>query len=161
VTALVVATTLSRARLAEPVAASRWTRRRRADASWAANQLCGHLRAATPTVPCFGDQKDAALRLDRGGGRLLRRSPRDRTADLGRLVRMEWSSAAGSDPRDIDRVEGVLQAVYDGAFTVRNPYAGTLNVPRDRLRKLQVIRAHESVVIEPAPPSATKSSIAT
>ncbi len=67
----------------------------------------------------------------------------------GLLCRLEWRSAPGDDSRDLDRAEGALVRADSDAFTLETPYAGTLVVPRDRLRKLIVEAVGRRLVVDP------------
>jgi hypothetical protein len=67
----------------------------------------------------------------------------------GLLARLEWRSAPGSDPRDIDAAEGALLSAGPDSFALETPYAGTLIIPRDRLRRLVVEGWGRRVVVDP------------
>jgi hypothetical protein len=67
----------------------------------------------------------------------------------GLLTRLEWRSAPGTDPRDIDAAEGALLSASADAFTLETPYAGTLVIPRDRLRRLVVEGWGRRIVVDP------------
>ena len=67
----------------------------------------------------------------------------------GLLCRLEWRSAPGDDLRDLDQVEGALTLAGADAFTLETPYAGTLVIPRDRLRKIVVEGVGRRLVIDP------------
>jgi hypothetical protein len=79
----------------------------------------------------------------------FRRASRPSREVEGLLCRIEWRSAPGDDPRDLDQAEGALIAADAEAFTLDTPYAGTLVVPRDRLRKLIVEASGRRLVIDP------------
>ncbi|HEY2159096.1 MAG TPA: hypothetical protein VGH33_25940, partial [Isosphaeraceae bacterium] len=79
----------------------------------------------------------------------FRRAPRPSREVEGLLCRIEWRSAPGDDPRDLDQAEGALVRADAEAFTLETPYAGTLVVPRDRLRKLVVEAIGRRLVIDP------------
>jgi hypothetical protein len=67
----------------------------------------------------------------------------------GLLARLEWRSAPGTDPRDNDAAEGALLSAGPDAFTLETPYAGTLRIPRDRLRRLAVEGWGRRIVVDP------------
>ena len=68
----------------------------------------------------------------------------------GLLVRLEWRSSPGDEPRDLDQVEGALLAVTDAAFTLATPFAGDLTIPRDRLRRLKVLGNARRIILDPS-----------
>jgi hypothetical protein len=78
----------------------------------------------------------------------FRRAPEQGEAIEGLLVRLEWRSAPGNDPRDLDQIEGALLAINDDTFTLATPYSGELTVPRDRLRKLKVLGNGRRIVLD-------------
>ncbi len=82
-------------------------------------------------------------------GLYLRRSPATSAAIDGPWVRAEWRTAAGADPRDVDRAEGVLESVKDDEITLQVPFLGSLAVSRDRLRKLQFLGKSRRILIDP------------
>ncbi len=47
----------------------------------------------------------------------------------GLLARVEWRSAPGDDPDNIDFAEGAIVSVSDQAVTLATPYAGVLSIP--------------------------------
>ncbi len=79
----------------------------------------------------------------------FRRAPRPSREVEGLLCRIEWRSAPGDDPRDLDQAEGALVRADAEAFTLETPYAGTLVVPRERLRRIVVEAAGRRSVIDP------------
>jgi hypothetical protein len=82
-------------------------------------------------------------------GLYFRRAPAQGEPVEGLLVRLEWRSAPGRDPRDLDQAEGALVVLNDSALTLATPYAGTLTIPRDRLRTLRVVGLGRRLVIDP------------
>jgi hypothetical protein len=113
------------------------------------DQLYGQVRSATPSrVIVRVDGRDASLGWQEVAGVYFRRAPVQSRPVEGLLVRLEWRAASGNDPRDIDRIEGALTAVTDGAFTVATPFAGTLTVPRDQVRRLQVLGPARRIVLD-------------
>jgi hypothetical protein len=80
---------------------------------------------------------------------LFRRAARPSRAVEGLLCRLDWRSAPGDDTRDLDRAEGALVRADADAFTLETPYAGTLVIPRDRLRRIVVEGTGRRIVIDP------------
>ena len=74
--------------------------------------------------------RDVASALDRGGLAPVPPGPRSQARPIeGWLVRVEWRSAPGLDPRDVDQAEGALIALTDASLTLATPYAGDLDDP--------------------------------
>jgi hypothetical protein len=67
----------------------------------------------------------------------------------GLQVKLLWRSAPGSDARDLDTVEGALTSADDNAFRLETPYAGTLVVPRDRVRRVEIEGKGTRIVVDP------------
>ena len=116
------------------------------------DQIFGALRAAD------GDRvvlnvlgRDVSLSWAEVSGLYLRRVPTLGKPVEGWLVRLEWRAAPGNDPSDLDQAEGALTAVSDSSFSLDTPYAGTLTIPRDRLRRLRVLGRGRRLVIDPTP----------
>jgi hypothetical protein len=115
------------------------------------DQLFGHLKSADPERLLFQiDGKDAMVGWNEVAGVYFRRTAAQAEPIEGLLVRLEWRAAGGNDPRDVDRLEGVLAAVSDTSFTLQTPYAGTLPISRDRLLRLQVLGKARRVVLDPS-----------
>ncbi|MHC5543611.1 hypothetical protein ACYOEI_35755, partial [Singulisphaera rosea] len=69
---------------------------------------------------------------------------------LGWLVRVDWRSAPGNDPRDLDQAEGALTALDDTSLTLETSYSSApLTISRDRLRSLRVLGRGRRTVIDP------------
>ena len=114
------------------------------------DQVFGRLKGAdADSVRLKVDGRDIVLPWTEVASLCFRRSPDQGRPIEGLLVRLEWRSAPGNDPRDLDQVEGALLSVTDAAFTVATPYAGDLVIPRERLRKLKVLGRGRRVVIDP------------
>ena len=82
-------------------------------------------------------------------GVYLRREAKPSRPITGLLVRLEWRAGPGNDPRDLDAAEGMLSASTDAALALETPYAGTITIPRDRLRRLRVLGKATRIVIDP------------
>jgi hypothetical protein len=66
----------------------------------------------------------------------------------GLLARVEWRAAAGEDAADLDYAEGALTGLTDKTLTFQTPYAGTLTIPRNQVRRLKVLGTGQRVVID-------------
>ena len=76
------------------------------------------------------DSEPISLPWSDVAGLYFRRLPAKGTPIEGLLVRLEWRSAPGDDPENIDFAEGALTIpVSDRAITVTTPYAGILSIP--------------------------------
>jgi hypothetical protein len=114
------------------------------------DQVFGRLKGAdADAVTLNVDGRDVTLPWTEVASLCFRRSPEPSRPIDGLLVRVEWRSAPGNDPRDLDQVEGALLAVSDAAFTVATPYSGDLTIPRDRLRQLKVMGLGRRIVLDP------------
>ena len=113
------------------------------------DQVFGRLKGADPeAVTLRVDNTEVALPWTEVASLAFRRAPEQGRPVEGLLVRLEWRSAPGNDPRDLDQVEGALLAVTDTAFTLATPYSGELTIPRDRLRKLKVLGSGRRLVLD-------------
>ncbi len=54
----------------------------------------------------------------------------------GFWAEVEWKTAPGDDPRDLDRVEGVVSALDDTTLTLDIPYAGRITIPRSSVTQI-------------------------
>lgn len=114
------------------------------------DQVFGRLKAAdADSVTLAVDGRDVGLSWTEVASLWFRRAPEQARPVDGLLVRVEWRSAPGNDPRDADQVEGALVAVSDAAITLATPYAGDLAIPRDRLRALKVLGRGRRIVVDP------------
>jgi hypothetical protein len=68
---------------------------------------------------------------------------------VGLLCRLDWRSAPGIDPRDLDQAEGALVKADAASFTLDTPYAGRLVIPRALLRRIVVEGTGRRMVIDP------------
>jgi hypothetical protein len=113
------------------------------------DQVFGRLRSADAEVVTLRvDKTEVVLPWTEVASLAFRRAPEQGNPIEGLLVRLEWRSAPGNDPRDLDQVEGALLAVSDAAFTLATPYSGELTIPRDRLRKLKVLGSGRRIVLD-------------
>ncbi len=65
-------------------------------------------------------------------------------------MRAEWQTAPGDRPTAVDFAEGALLAASEESLTLATPYAGTLTIPRRRLRRLAVIGRGRRIVLDVA-----------
>lgn len=113
----------------------------------AGDQYFGAIRTADPRAIGF-DLDGRPLRLDWSEVAALRfrRKATPGTWLDGLLIRAEWDAG----PAQLtDQVEGVLAEATAAGLTIRTPYAGTLTVPTDRLRRLQVLGRGRRLVLDP------------
>jgi hypothetical protein len=82
-------------------------------------------------------------------GLYFRRLPAASARVAGLLARVEWRSAAGDDPDNIDFAEGAITSASDRGVNLVTPYAGTLSIPRELLRKVVVQGLGSRIVIDP------------
>ena len=68
-------------------------------------------------------------------------------------MRVEWRSAPGDDPENLDFAEGALTAVSDQAVTLATPYAGILSIPRELAAETGRARARPPARHRPGGPS--------
>ena len=114
------------------------------------DQIFGRLKSAdADAVSLRVDGRDITLPWTEVASVCFRRSAEKGRPIEGLIVRIGWRSAPGNDPRDLDEIEGALVSVTDAAFRVATPYAGDLTIPRDRLRKLNVLGQALRIVIDP------------
>jgi len=83
-------------------------------------------------------------------GVYFRRSPAAGTPVEGLLVRVQWRSAPGEDPDNLDFAEGALTALSDKVLTLATPYSGILSIPREHLHALVVLGQGRRLLIDPA-----------
>jgi hypothetical protein len=113
------------------------------------DQVFGRLKSADAESVTFRvDNTEVSLPWTEVASLAFRRAPDQGKPIEGLLVRLDWRSAPGNDPRDLDQVEGALLAVSDAAFTLDTPYSGELTIPRDRLRKLKVLGSGRRIVLD-------------
>jgi len=83
-------------------------------------------------------------------GVYFRRSPAAGAPVEGLLVRVEWRSAPGEDPDNLDFAEGAVTALTEKALTLATPYSGSLSIPREHLHALVVLGQGRRLLIDPA-----------
>jgi len=99
------------------------------------DQLFGKFRSADANrVRIQVDGSDVTLPWSDVSGLHFRREAGQGAPVSGLLVRAEWRAAPGTDPRDLNQVEGALAALSASVVTVATPYAGTLAIPLDRMK---------------------------
>lgn len=114
------------------------------------DQLFGSVRGANADrVALEIDGKGREFGWSDVAGLRFRREPRTSPMIEGLLVRADWRPGPGGDVHDLDRLEGVLTGVNDAQIILTTPYAGTVKVPRDRLRRLQVLGPTRRIMLSP------------
>jgi len=115
------------------------------------DQLYGDIRNSdSERVNMTVDGEPITLNWSDIAGLYFRRQPAVGALVEGLLARLEWRSALADDLDNIDFAEGAISAVTDQAVTLATPYAGTLSVPRELVRKLVVQGQGSRLVIDPA-----------
>jgi hypothetical protein len=115
------------------------------------DELYGEIQqAGADRVLMTVDGKVVSLPWSEVSGLYFRRTPAAGATIDGLLVRLEWRSAPGGDPADIDFAEGALHALSDEVIKVATPYAGVLGIPRGLVHKLTVLGQGRRLVIDPA-----------
>ncbi len=66
----------------------------------------------------------------------------------GQQVRVEWLNGP---TRDLDAIEGALQAVSDRVLNIQTPFAGTIAVPIADLKRLVPLGRSARLVVDPFP----------
>jgi hypothetical protein len=94
------------------------------------------------------DGRELAFGWSEVSGVYFRRAPAQGEPIDGLLVRAEWRAAPGDDPSDLDQVEGALIDLDDSTLTIATSYAGTLRVPRDRMRRLSIVGRGRRIVVD-------------
>ena len=116
------------------------------------DQVFGTIRAAdADRVVLKVDREEASLPWSEVSGLRFRRAPSQGRPIEGLLVRLEWQSAPGDDPRDLDQAEGALTGLSDLSATLATPFAGVLTIPRDRIRRLHVLGRGRRIVLDATP----------
>lgn len=114
------------------------------------DQLFGRVRGAGPDrVELTIDGRDVALPWGEVCGLWFRREAVQGNPIEGLLVRVDWRASSGTDPRDLNSIEGALTDLTGNDLTVATAYAGTLTIPRDRVTVLRVVGKGKRVVIDP------------
>ena len=115
------------------------------------DQLFGHIKLADgERLSMSVDGEPISLPWSDVSGVYFRRSPAKAAPIEGLLVRVEWRSAPGDDPENIDFAEGAVTSVSDQSVTLATPYAGVLSIPLELVRKLVVQGQGRRLVIDPA-----------
>jgi len=115
------------------------------------DQLFGTLRqGGADRLEMLVDDRPVVLDWGELAGVFLRRVPAAGAPVQGALARVEWRASAGDPARDFDFAEGAVTALSDSTLTLATPYAGSLQIPRDRLIRLRVLEPGWRQVIDPA-----------
>ena len=117
----------------------------------AGDQLWGDLESADPAgVVLRVLDRPVRLPWSTVAAIAFRRSPGPASPVSGPLVRVEWGGGPGLDAAP-DRVEGALVGLTADALRIATPHAGTLTIPRDRLRRLEPTGRGRRLVVDPYP----------
>jgi len=115
------------------------------------DQLFGEIgQANRERISMKIEDKSITLSWSEVAGLYFRRAPAQGAAIDGVLVRVEWRSAPGDDPGDLDFADGALIDLSDHVLKLATPYSGVLAIPRERLRKLFVLGEGRRLLIDPA-----------
>ena len=113
------------------------------------DQVFGKDLTATPDRADFLlDGRPTSLPWSEISGLHFKRSPAQGMEMEGLLARVEWQAAAGDADRDRNILEGAIQEISDTTLTLQTPYAGTLKIARDRLRRILLIGTKRTHRIE-------------
>jgi len=102
------------------------------------------------SVVILVDGNPTALSFSELAGIYFRRLPRQGKPVSGLLARVAWRSAPGNDPADLDFAEGAIQDLDEHKLTIDTPYAGILEIPRERLTSIALQGQGQRIVIDPA-----------
>jgi hypothetical protein len=115
------------------------------------DQLFGAVRQGdSDRIEMIVDDRSTVLDWSDLAGLYLRRFPADASPVQGALARVEWRASAGDPARDFDFAEGAVTALSNTTLTLATPFAGSLEIPRDRLLRLRVLPPGWRLVIDPA-----------
>ena len=113
------------------------------------DQLFGKLLAANAEgVRLDLDGREMDLSWAKVAALYPRRLASPSTAIEGVWVEAEWRTAAGNDPRDLDRVEGVLVGADDDDLMLKVPHVGSIRVARDTLKRLTIQRRSSRILLD-------------
>ncbi len=113
------------------------------------DQIFGKVQSANPAGIVFAvDGKNFGLGWSEVAGLLFKRDAAQGSPIDGLLVRVRWRIGPGEAPNDLDEVEGALSQLTDSTLSLATPFAGTLNIPRNRLAGLLVLGKGRRVVID-------------
>ncbi len=113
------------------------------------DQLFGTIQSADGArIRLSVDEQEVTLPWSEVSGLDFKRVSNPGQPIEGLLVRVDWRAAPGNEPHDLDQADGALASLSDATLTLSTPYAGTLTIARDRLRRLQVLGRGRRVVID-------------
>jgi hypothetical protein len=84
-------------------------------------------------------------------GLYFRRDPSAGSIVEGRSARVEWRNSASDDSRDLDQLEGAIIGLSDHEIKLATPYAGTVSIARDRVRRIRFLNRCKRIVLDPYP----------
>ncbi len=106
------------------------------------DQLFGRVQKAdSDKMSMVVEGRDISLPWGQVAGIHFRREALAGVPVAGLLARVEWRSAPGSDPANLDFAEGAITAATDSRLMVATPYSGVLSIPRELLHTL-IIRGY-------------------
>jgi len=101
------------------------------------DQLFGVVESADgESIRLRFDGKPARTTWAEASGIYPKRSPGASAMLDGHWAEVEWKTTPGDDPRDLDRVEGVVSALDDATLTLDIPYAGQITIPRSSITRI-------------------------
>ncbi len=103
------------------------------------DQLFGEFQKAdSEQILMTVEGKAISLPWGQISGLYFRRVGVSGTPVRGLLARVEWRSAPGTDPANLDFAEGAITAASDGAITVATPYSGIFSIPRELIHTVLI-----------------------
>ncbi len=113
------------------------------------DQLFGKLLTAdADAVRLNLDGRAISLPWEKVAGIYPRRTTSPPTAIEGVWVEAEWRTAAGNDPRDLDRVEGVLAGADENDLVLNVPQVGPIRVARETVKRVTVQRRASRILLD-------------
>ena len=112
------------------------------------DQLFGTIeRADADRVSMTVDTRKVVIPWSEVNGIFPRRGSVPGVPVAGLLARVEWHPGQPTDGREPDFAEGALAEVTESTLALATPYAGTLRIPRSRVRSIRVTgRGRRSVL---------------
>jgi hypothetical protein len=115
------------------------------------DQLYGLItQADTERLSITVDGEPLTLPWSDVAGAYFRRTQATGEPVEGLLARVEWRNASGEDADPLDFAEGAIVSVSNTAIAIRTPFAGTLSIPRELVRRMQIQGQGRRMIIDPA-----------
>ncbi len=103
------------------------------------DQLFGEVQKADSEQMLMAvEGKTISLPWGQISGLYFRRVSAAGTPVQGLLARVQWQSAAGHDPANLDFAEGAITSASDRVMTVATPYSGFLSIPRELIQTIRI-----------------------